>query len=87
MAEANRRLTSSILSALNWAIWTTSFNLQWLGDDINNNMPPDLSFLAAYHTAAATPEGVMGATHYRLAGEVTTVSRAAELAHHYHAAQ
>ena len=57
MAEANRRLTGNILSALK--LGDLDFigpNLQWLeGMMINHNLPPTVlcSFLKAYHSAAA----------------------------------
>jgi methanogenic corrinoid protein MtbC1 len=94
MAEANRRLTSNILSALKLGdLDYIGPNLQWLeGMIVNHNMPPDVlcHFLAAYHAAAAQHlDALAGQPIVDWLAKVTADcrARAAELAEHYQAAQ
>ena len=94
MAEANRRLTSNILSALKLGdLDYIGPNLQWLeGMIINHNMPPDVlcHFLAGYHAAAVQHlSAPAGQPIIDWLAKVTDDcrTRAAELAEHYQAAQ
>jgi hypothetical protein len=93
-AEANRRLTGNILSALKLGdLDYIGPNLQWLeGMIVNHNMPPDVlcHFLAAYHAAAAQHlDALAGQPIVDWLAKVTADchARVAELAEHYQAAQ
>lgn len=90
MAEANRRLTSNILSALKLGdLDFIAPNLQWLeGMMINHNMPPAVlcNFLKTYHSAAVQHlDALAGEPIVRWLAKVVAECEAAttQLADHY----
>lgn len=90
MAEAHRRLSGSILAALQLGdLDYIGPNLKWLeGMIINHNMPPEVlcNFLAAYHAAAAQHlSDPAGRPVVEWLAKVTADcrTRAVELAEHY----